>query len=103
MLHNMTYAVAFTDEFQAFLHKVRDPVAARAIKTRIVRFEAGLFGDAKSVGGKVMEALVDVGPGYRLYYTMEGREMVVLLCGGDKRQQQADIEAAKVLAAGLAK
>jgi putative addiction module killer protein len=99
----MTYTVAFTDEFQAFLDGVKDPLAARAIKTRIVRFEAGLFGDAKSVGGKVMEARVHVGPGYRLYYTIRGREMVVLLCGGDKRRQQADIETAKSLAAGLAK
>lgn len=99
----MTFAVAFTDEFQNFLTGLRDPIATRAIKTRIVRFEAGLFGDVKSVGGKVMEARVDVGPGYRLYYTMKGREMVVLLCGGDKRRQQADIETAKALAGGLAK
>jgi putative addiction module killer protein len=99
----VTYAVAFTDEFQLFLGALKDPIALRAIKTRIVRFEAGLFGDVKSVGGKVMEARVDVGPGYRLYYTIKGREMVVLLSGGDKRRQQADIEAAKALAAGLAK
>jgi putative addiction module killer protein len=99
----MVFAVAFTDEFQDFLNGLRDPIATRAIKTRIVRFEAGLFGDVKSVGGKVMEARVDVGPGYRLYYTMKGREMVVLLCGGNKRRQQADIETAKALAAGLAK
>jgi len=99
----MTFTVAFTDEFRAFLDGVNDQTAARAIKTRIVRFEAGLFGDVKSVGGRVMEARVHVGPGYRLYYTMNGREMVVLLCGGDKRRQHADIEAAKALAAGLAK
>jgi putative addiction module killer protein len=99
----VTYAIAFTDEFQLFLERLKDPVAQRAIRTRIVRFEVGLFGDVKSVGGKVMEARVDVGPGYRLYYTMKGRETVVLLCGGDKRRQQADIEAAKALAAALAK
>lgn len=99
----MTYAVAFTDEFQLFLDALKDPIASRAIKARIVRFEAGLFGDVKSVGGKVMEARVDVGPGYRPDYTIKGREMVVLLVGGDKRWQQADIETAKALAAGLAK
>jgi len=98
----VTYAVGFTDEFQSFLDGLKDPVAARAIKTRIVRFEAGLFGDVKSVGGKVMEARVGVGPGYRLYYTLKGREMVMLLLGGDKRRQKADIEKAKALAAGLA-
>jgi len=73
----------------------------QAIKARIVRFEAGLFGDVKSLGGKVSEARVDVGKGYRLYFTKRGRETVVLLCGGDKRRQQADIEKAKALAAGL--
>lgn len=99
----MTYAVSFTDDFKVFLAALRDPIALRAIKTRIVRFEAGLFGDVKPVGCKVMEARVDVGPGYRLYYTFKGREMVVLLSGGDKKRQQADIEAAKALAAGLAK
>jgi putative addiction module killer protein len=97
----MTYAVAFTDEFQLFLDRLKDPIAARAINTRIVRFEAGLFGDVKSVGGKVMEARVDVGPGYRLYYTMKGREMVVLLCAGDKRRQHADIEKAKAMTKDL--
>ncbi|HET6536309.1 MAG TPA: type II toxin-antitoxin system RelE/ParE family toxin [Sphingomicrobium sp.] len=99
----MACTVAFTGEFQAFLDGIRDPVAARAIKTRIVRFEAGLFGDVKSVGGKVMEARINVGAGYRLYYAMRGREMVVLLCGGDKRRQQADIAVAKALAAALGK
>lgn len=98
----MTYSVAFTEEFEAFLASMRDPAASRAIRTRIVRFEAGLFGDAKSVGGKVMEARIDVGPGYRLYYSIRGRTMVVLLCGGTKRRQQADIEKAKTLATGLA-
>jgi putative addiction module killer protein len=99
----VVYAVAFTDEFQTFLDGIDDQIAARAVKTRIVRFEAGLLGDVKPVGGKVMEARVHVGPGYRLYFTVRGREMIVLLCGGDKRRQQADIEMAKVLAAGLAK
>ena len=103
MLHAVTYTVAFTEQFRTFLDRLKDPVASRAIKTRIVRFEAGLFGDVKSVGGMVMEARVDVGPGYRLYYTLKGHEMVVLLVAGDKRRQQADIEAAKSLAASLAK
>lgn len=98
----MTYRVALTDDFEAWLAAVRDPIAARAIKTRLVRFEAGLFGDVKSLGDGVSEARVDVGQGYRLYYTIRGREMVVLLCGGDKRRQRADIEKARALATGLA-
>ena len=99
----MAYTIAFTEEFKEFLDGIRDPVAARAIKTRIVRFEAGLFGDVKPVGGKVAEARIDVGPGYRLYYAKRGRQMVVLLCGGDKRRQQADIATARALAAALGK
>lgn len=99
----MTFAVGFTDEFQSFLDGLKDPIAARTIKTRLVRFEAGLFGDVKPVGAKVMEARVDVGPGYRLYYTVIGRRMIVLLCGGDKRRQQTDIDKAKSLAKGLEK
>ena len=78
MLHAMTYVVAFHRRVPVIPRERQGPVAARAIKTRIVRFEAGLFGDVKSVGGKVMEARVNVGPGYRLYFTMKGREMVVL-------------------------
>jgi putative addiction module killer protein len=99
----VAYAVALTDDFEAFLASIKDARVRRAIAARIVRFEAGLFGDVKSVGGKVSEARVDVGPGYRLYYTIRARKLVVLLCGGDKRRQQADIETAKALAAGLAK
>lgn len=99
----MSYTIAFTEEFEEFLDGIRDPVAARAIKTRIVRFEAGLFGDVKALGGKVIEARIDVGPGYRLYYAKKGLQMIVLLCGGDKKRQQADIEMAKALAAGLGK
>lgn len=75
---------------------------ARArIDIRIRRVELGLFGDAKSVGGGVSELRIDYGPGYRVYFVRRGEVLVVLLGGGDKRTQAADIKAAQALAAEL--
>jgi putative addiction module killer protein len=56
--------------------------------------EAGNFGAAKSVGAGIFELRMDFGPGYRVYYGLDGRTLVILLGGGDKRRQAADIAAA---------
>jgi len=56
---------------------------------------SGNFGDCKSVGDGVAELRVDVGAGYRVYYARHGRDIVILLCGGDKRTQDGDIQMAK--------
>ena len=56
------------------------------------------LGDAKSVGAGVMELRIDYGPGYRIYYVQRGAEVVILLCGGDKRTQQRDIKRAHAMA-----
>ncbi|MEP7341422.1 MAG: type II toxin-antitoxin system RelE/ParE family toxin [Acidobacteriota bacterium] len=56
---------------------------------------AAIRGDVKAVGGGVAELRIDYGPGYRIYLAMVGTTMVVLLCGGDKRTQTADIKLAK--------
>jgi putative addiction module killer protein len=55
---------------------------------------AGNFGDCKSLRQGLFELRIDWGPGYRVYYAMIGKECVLLLCGGDKRKQAADIEGA---------
>lgn len=60
--------------------------------------EHGNFGDMKFVGDGIRELRVDHGPGYRVYFVQRGAELVILLCGGDKRSQQADISEAKRLA-----
>jgi putative addiction module killer protein len=60
--------------------------------------EMGNPGDAKGVGGGVMEMRISYGPGYRVYYLHRGTEIVILLCGGDKRTQRQDIERAQGLA-----
>jgi putative addiction module killer protein len=71
-------------------------VAIRArIQARVLRFESGNLGDHKELGGGVWEARLDFGPGYRLYFGRSGREVVLLLLGGDKRSQNKDIKRAR--------
>ena len=78
-----------------WLERLRDKNASAAIRMRLRRIEAGNFGDCKSVGDGVAELRVDVGAGYRVYYARHGRDIVILLCGGDKRTQDGDIQMAK--------
>jgi putative addiction module killer protein len=87
--------------FTSWLAKLRDQNAKGRIVSRISRLEQGNPGDVKSVGGGVSEMRVDYGPGYRIYYSARGSTVVILLCGGDKRSQDADIEKAKSLAQDL--
>ena len=84
--------------FARWLAALRDRDARLRIGVRIRRFEAGNPGDVKSVGDGVSEMRIDVGPGYRLYFTRREREIVLLLCGGDKGSQSSDIARAKQLA-----
>jgi putative addiction module killer protein len=71
------------------------------IQTRIDRLQLGLAGDVKPIGEGVSELRIDYGPGYRLYFAQRGRELVILLAGGDKRTQDRDIKAALELARNL--
>lgn len=91
----MQYEVETTEEFEAWIEGLADQKARAAIATRIVRVQSGLMGVTRSVGGGVSEIKVDVGPGYRLYFTIRGRKLVLLLTGGDKGSQTRDIKAAK--------
>ncbi len=77
---------------------IRDVRAKVAIARRIDRASAGNLGDIKPVGDGVSEMRVDVGAGYRVYFTMRSGVVIVLLAGGDKSSQSADIRRAKKMA-----
>jgi putative addiction module killer protein len=83
------------DVFQTWLDSLRDQVAKARILVRLNRLAAGNIGDCKPVGDGVHELRIHHGPGYRIYFSYAGRELVVLLNGGDKQQQAADISKAK--------
>lgn len=72
-----------------------DVRAALKVRTALARIEAGNLGDVKSVGQGVSERRITFGPGYRVYFGRDGDKLVILLCGGTKKRQQADIEKAK--------
>jgi putative addiction module killer protein len=81
--------------FAAWLKELRDPQARARIRTRLARLFEGNLGDCKPVGDGVMELRIDWGPGYRVYFARFGQVVVLLLCGGDKRTQDKDIQRAK--------
>jgi putative addiction module killer protein len=82
------------DVFETWLNGLADPKAVARIIARIDRTENGNFGDHRFVGKGVWELRIDHGPGYRVYYATAGRHILLLLCGGDKRKQSADIRRA---------
>ena len=88
------YTIQQTHKFSQWLTKLKDMRARIAIARRLERAQGGNLGDVKSVGERVYEMRVDMGTGYRLYYTMRGNELIILLVGGDKSTQQRDIEKA---------
>lgn len=82
--------------FSEWLDALDDEVAAARIASRINRLAVGNLGDCKPVGRGVWELRIDWGSGYRVYYAMAGKSVVLLLCGGDKRGQAADIRRAQL-------
>lgn len=91
------YRLAETAEFAHWLGSLRDIRAVARITDRLKRASNGNFGDYKSVKGGVFEMRIDYGPGYRVYFFRRGKELVILLCGGNKRSQDVDIACAKRL------
>jgi putative addiction module killer protein len=87
-----------TAVFQKWTERLRDRNALARINMRIARLELGNAGDAKSVGEGVRELRIDYGPGYRVYFIEREKVVAILLCGGDKSTQSADIDQAKKLA-----
>jgi putative addiction module killer protein len=85
--------------FDAWIRGLADHRAKARIEARIRRLSLGNPGDVKPVGSGISELRIDYGPGYRVYYLQRGEAFMVLLCGGDKRTQAADIRRALAIAA----
>ena len=81
--------------FVEWLKGLDDRQARTRIEARLARVVIGNLGDVEPVGEGVMELRIDWGPGYRVYFARVGQVIVLLLCGGDKRTQQRDINRAK--------
>jgi putative addiction module killer protein len=91
------FQLAETDDFHRWLGSLADRRAMARIADRLKRASNGNFGDVKPAGSGVSEMRIDYGPGYRVYFFRRGKALVILLCGGDKKTQDADIAKAKRL------
>lgn len=87
-----------TETFRKWRTRLRDQRARGLIASRLDRLAFGNAGDVKPVGQGISELRIDYGPGYRVYFLKRGKEIVILLCGGDKSTQEDDIKTAKRLA-----
>jgi putative addiction module killer protein len=90
-----------TSAYAAWFSALRDRAAKARIDIRIRRLSLGNPGDVRPVGEGVSELRIHYGPGYRIYLTMQGEAIVILLAGGDKSSQDQDIRLAKHLARNL--
>lgn len=92
------FRLAETAVFSRWLGGLKDHRAKAAIVFRLRQVAAGHWGDVKSVGGGVSELRWHIGPGYRVYFTRRGQQIVLLIAGGDKSSQTQDIAKAQKLA-----
>jgi len=90
-----------SETFAQWIDGLRDVRARARVQVRIERLAAGNAGDVEPVGEGVSELRIDYGPGYRVYFKKHGRDVVILLAGGDKRTQSANIKTALRLARNL--
>lgn len=90
-----------TDLFRSWFQGLRDEKVKARINVRLQRLALGHVGDAKAVGSGVYELRLQFGPGYRIYYTVQGSDLVILLIGGDKSTQRSDIAKAIALTAKI--
>ena len=90
-----------TDAFAEWLDRLRDIQARARVQARIERLAAGNPGDVEPVGEGVSELRINYGPGYRVYFKQRGRQIIILLAGGDKSAQAKDIKDALLLARHL--
>ena len=82
------------DAYAQWLTGLVDRQARARVVVRVLRMGSGSFGDCKPLRDGVWELRIDWGPGYRVYYAQAGKRLILLLAGGDKRKQKADIDTA---------
>jgi putative addiction module killer protein len=93
--------VLMTEVYKEWINALKDRAARARVQVRVDRLAYGNPGQHRRITGGIVELKIAVGPGYRVYYTERGGELIVLLAGGDKSSQQKDIELVKSLAANL--
>lgn len=101
MGYTFAMRVRLTEVYLDWINGLRDRSGRARIQVRVDRLVHGNPGDHRHLAGGVSELRIDVGPGYRVYYTQRGDELIVLLAGGDKSSQQQDIRRAIELAENL--
>lgn len=97
----MTYAVKLLGEFSDWLKDLKDGLTRQRLNKRLREAQLGNLGDVGPVGEGVFEMREHFGPGWRMYYIQRGETLIVMLAGGDKSTQQADIRQAIALAKSL--
>ena len=90
-----------TERYVRWYESLRDRNARIRIDVRVGRLALGNLGDVKSVGSGISELRIDYGPGYRIYFTRRGEQLILLINGGSKSSQRDDIAIAKEIAAKL--
>jgi putative addiction module killer protein len=86
-----------SDRFTEWKKSIRDRRVRAAVAQRTARLELGNLGDSKSAGDGVYEIRIHLGPGYRIYFCWRGRDIVILLVGGEKSDQRRDLDTAKAM------
>lgn len=93
--------VKMTEVYRDWINDLRDRTTRARIQVRVDRLAHGNPGHHRHLGDGVSELKIDIGPGYRVYYTERNGELIILLAGGDKSTQQQDIRTAIELASHL--
>ena len=97
----MGYTVKLTAEFTRWIRSLNDALTRQRLNKRLRKAQLGNLGDVESVGDGVFEMREHFGPGWRMYYVLRGQTLVVMLGGGEKSSQQADIRRAIAQAKSL--
>jgi putative addiction module killer protein len=98
MGYNFAMRVEETEIYREWINALKDRAGRARIQVRVDRLVHGNPGEHRNLTDGVSELKIDVGPGYRVYYTQRGNRLLLLLAGGDKSTQQKDIDLAIMLA-----